>query len=300
MAAPVLAIVGATATGKSALAMALAREVGDIELVSADALQVYRGMDIGTAKPTPVERRDVRHHLVDVADPAEEYSLARFLEEARAAIDDIAARGRRAVVVGGTGLYVQALIDDLELPGQWPEVRLELDAEPDTRALHARLGALDPLAASRMEPSNRRRIVRALEVCLGSGRPFSSFGPGLDRYPPRRTALVGLDVAGDVLDERIAARVGAMIDLGLVREVRALGAGPISRTAAQGLGYRQLLAHLAGACSLPEAIEATVVATRQFARRQRRWFGRDPRVRWLDPMRATRELVTQVEHLHAE
>lgn len=300
MASPVLAIVGATATGKSALAMGLARSAGDVELVSADALQVYRGMDIGTAKPTVAERAEVRHHLLDVADPAEEYSLARFLDEARAAVDDIAARGRRAVVVGGTGLYVQALIDDLELPGRWPEVRLGLEGEPDTAALFARLDALDPLAASRMEPGNRRRIVRALEVCIGSDRPFSSFGPGLDRYPPRRTALVGLDVPGTVLDERIAARVGTMVDLGLLEEVRALATGPISRTAAQGLGYRQLLSHLAGACSLAEALEATVVATRQFARRQRRWFGRDPRIRWVDAAGAIGELVIQVEHLHGE
>jgi tRNA dimethylallyltransferase len=278
-----MAVVGPTATGKSALALALARRLG-AEIVSADALAVYRGMDIGTAKPSAADRAAVPHHVVDVVAPSEEYSLARYVADGRAALGAIAGRGLPAVVVGGTGLYVRAVVDALEVPRQWPEVRARLEADDDTRALHARLGALDPLAASRMEPGNRRRVLRALEVSLGSGRAFSSFGPGMDAYPPVPTALVGLDLPTEVLDRRIADRVSAMLDAGLPAEVEALAAAPggISRTAAQGLGYRQVLAHLAGECSLDEAAARIMADTRRFARRQRRWFRRDPRIAWVD------------------
>ncbi|HMJ76921.1 MAG TPA: tRNA (adenosine(37)-N6)-dimethylallyltransferase MiaA, partial [Iamia sp.] len=177
---PAVALVGTTASGKSGLALEVARALPDVELVSIDSMQVYRGMDIGTASPTPAERAEVPHHLVDIADPWEEWSLARFQAAASEVLADVAARGKRAVLVGGTGLYLRAVIDGLALPGQHPEVRAELEADPDTRALHRRLADLDPLAASRMEPDNRRRVVRALEVTLGSGRPFSSYGPGLE------------------------------------------------------------------------------------------------------------------------
>src|SRR5258706_11649853 len=177
-ASPAVAIVGPTASGKSAAALALAAAWGDVELVSADALQVYRGMDIGTAKPDAAERAAVAQHVIDVADPDEEYSLARYLVDARTALAGIAGRGRRAVLVGGTGLYVRGIVDSLEVPGRWPEIRAALDAEPDAASLHARLAALDPGAAGRMEPTNHRRVARALEACLGSGPRFSALGPG--------------------------------------------------------------------------------------------------------------------------
>jgi tRNA dimethylallyltransferase len=289
--APWLAVVGPTASGKSAFALALAEQAGDVELVSADAMQVYRGMDIGTAKPTPAELAAVPHHLVDVADPTDDFSLARVVDEGRAAIADIEARGRRALVVGGTGLYVRGLVDELEVPGRFPEVRAELDADPDTAALHHRLAGLDPRAASRMEPTNRRRVVRALEVTLGAGRPFSSFGPGLDAYPPIPTRLVGLRVPFDVLDARIAARVDAMVEAGLVEEVRALAERGLSRTARQALGYKEVLEHLEDGVPLEAAVEAVVARTKRFARRQVRWFRRDPRVRWLDGTVSTSQLA---------
>ena len=292
--APWLAVVGPTASGKSALALALAEAAGDVELVSADAMQVYRGMDIGTAKPSPAERAAVPHHLVDVADPGEDFHLGRFVEEAHAAVADIEARGRRALVVGGTGLYVRGIVDGLEVPGQFPEVRAELEAEPDTAALHRRLAGLDALAASRMEPTNRRRVVRALEVTLGAGRPFSSFGPGLDAYPPVPTRQVGLQVPYDVLDQRIAARVDAMVEAGLVEEVRGLAERGMSRTARQALGYKEVLEHLEGDATLDAAVAAIVTRTRRFARRQVRWFRRDPRILWLDSTVSTSQLARSV------
>jgi tRNA dimethylallyltransferase len=178
-------LVGATATGKSALALALARADPAWEILSVDSMQVYRGMDIGTAKPTPAEQAEVPHHLIDVLDPWEDATVAWYQTQARAVLADLEARGKRGLLVGGTGLYVQAVVDDLDIPGQHPEVRAALEAEPDTAALHARLRALDPVAAARMEPGNRRRVVRALEVTLGSGRPFSSFGPGVHATPAR-------------------------------------------------------------------------------------------------------------------
>jgi len=291
-----LAIVGPTATGKSALALAVARVLGDVELVSADAMQVYRGMDVGTAKPTPAERAEVAHHLVDVADPADDFSLARFVELGRAALADIERRGRRAIVVGGTGLYVRGLVDAFDVPGQWPDVRAALEADPDTAGLHARLATLDPTAAGRMEPTNRRRVVRALEVTLGAGRPFSSFGPGLGAYPPVATRQLGLQLPWPVLDERIERRVRQMMDAGLLDEVRRLAAGPggLSRTARQALGYRELLEHVERGASVDGCVDAIVVRTRQFARRQMRWFRRDMRIRWLDARLDTEELVRLV------
>ncbi|MBW3644183.1 MAG: tRNA (adenosine(37)-N6)-dimethylallyltransferase MiaA [Actinobacteria bacterium] len=279
-----LVLLGATATGKSALALEVARRHPDVELVNLDSMQVYRGMDIGTAKPTPAERAEVPHHLLDLVDPAEDFSLARFQAAARSTLASIEARGHRAVLVGGTGLYVRAVVDDLQLPGRFPEARAALDAEPDTASLHRRLAELDPVAAGRMEPTNRRRVVRALEVTLGSGRPFSSFGPGLDAYPPSPLAQVGLRLPLDALDARIARRFRAMLDAGLLDEVRALlrRPGGLSRTAGQALGYRELAAHLQGRCSVEEAGEEAVRRTRRFARRQLRWFRRDPRIEWLD------------------
>jgi tRNA dimethylallyltransferase len=274
-----VAVVGTTASGKSALALAVARARADVELVSIDSMQVYRGMDIGTASPTPAERAEVPHHLVDVVDPWEEWSLAAFQTAATEALADIAARGRRALLVGGTGLYLRAVIDGLEIPGQHPEVRAELEAEPDTRALHRRLADLDPLAAARMEPDNRRRVVRALEVTVGSGRPFSSYGPGLETHP-ETVPQVGIRLPPATVAARIEARYHAQVAAGFLDEVDALLAlgRPLSRTAAQALGYRELMAHRRGETSLAEALRRT----RRFARRQRVWFRRDPRIAWFD------------------
>jgi tRNA dimethylallyltransferase len=287
-----LALVGTTASGKSALAFEVARRRPDVELVSVDSMCVYRGMDVGTAKPTAAQRAEVPHHLLDLADPSEDYSVSRFQAAARDAIDGIESRGHRALLVGGTGLYLQAVVDDLDLPGQWPEVATELEAEADgpggVGALHARLVDLDPVAAGRMRPSNRRRVVRALEVTLGSGRRFSSFGPGLDAYPAypaSRFALMGLRLPDAVVVRRIEERFLAQLGEGFLDEVRGLAASPagLSRTARQALGYRELLAHVERGVPLDEATADGIRRTRSFARRQRAWFRRDPRITWIEP-----------------
>lgn len=295
-----VALVGVTASGKSAAALAVARRDPSIEIVSVDSMQVYRAMDIGTAKPTPEERRAVPHHMIDVADPWEDYTVARFARAAREAIDDIGARGRRALLVGGTGLYLRAVVDDLDVPGRYPEARAEIDAEPDTVALHRRLAALDPVAAARMEPTNRRRVVRALEVVVGSGRPFSSYGPGLAVYPASRFHLVGIDLPHDVVAERIAVRYERQMADGFLDETRGLLADRrgLSRTARQALGYRELIAHLEGEMSLDEAVELAIRRTRRFARRQASWFRRDPRIRWLygdDPAALVDAVAAELE-----
>lgn len=279
-----VALVGTTASGKSALAMALARRDPGIELVSADSMQVYRGMDVGTAKPTPAERAAVPHHLIDVADPWEEFSVARFAPLARAAVDDVTARGGRAVLVGGTGLYLQAVVDGLRIPGQYPDVRDRLEADGDTPGLHRRLAVLDPVAAGRMAPTNRRRVLRALEVTLGSGRPFSSYGPGVTGGGPSRFLLVGVRLPHEVVAERIAARYRAQVDAGFVEEVRRLLADRrgMSRTARQALGYRELATHVEEGVPLDEALAVAVRRTCRLARRQASWFRRDARILWLD------------------
>jgi tRNA dimethylallyltransferase len=262
--------------------MAVARRLGDVELVSVDSMQVYRGMDIGTAKPSPGERAEVAHHLLDLVEPWDEFTVADFRTAYADALTTIAASGRRALLVGGTGLYHRVVIDDFDLPGQWPDALAALDAEPDTAALYARLQESDPAAATKMEPSNRRRILRALEVTVGSGRPFSSFGPGVDSYPPTAVPQIGLRWPRDVLARRIADRVHGMVAAGLVAEVEALAGRGLSRTAAQALGYKEILDVLAGRVREDEAIEMIVTRTRQFAVRQERWFRRDPRVRWIE------------------
>jgi tRNA dimethylallyltransferase len=278
------ALVGTTASGKSALALAAARRDRSIELVSVDSMQVYRGMDIGTAKPTPAERAEIPHHLIDVADPWDDFTVADFQARFRLVLADIESRGRRALLVGGTGLYLRAVVDDLDIPGQFPEVRAALDADPDTAALHARLDALDPVAAGRMEPTNRRRVVRALEVTLGSGRRFSSYGPGLEAYPPSRFRLLGVALPDEIVAARIEARYEAQLAAGFLDEVRRLVADRrgLSRTARQALGYKELLGYLAGRATLDEAVDLAVRRTRRFSRRQRSWFRRDPRIRWFD------------------
>jgi tRNA dimethylallyltransferase len=285
---PHLAIVGPTASGKSALALEVARALGDVELVSVDSMQVYRGLDIGTAKPSAAEQALVPHHLIDVADPTDEWSVVRFQQEARAAVADIESRGKRALLVGGTGLYVQAVIDPLTFPPEDRAVRdsiLARTSSSDGPAdLHAELARLDPEAAAAIEPGNTRRLTRALEVIEITGRPFSSFGPGIQTYGDTMfpVSIAGVWLPRDVLSARIAARVMAMRDAGLVDEVRGLRTrGELSRTAAQAIGYREIVSYLAdGEPSLDTTLEAIVVRTRQFARRQRMWFRRDPRIRW--------------------
>ena len=262
--------------------MAVARECVDVDLVSIDSMQVYRGMDIGTAKPSAAERAEIPHHLLDLVEATDDFTVAEFRTAYAAAIETIDALGRRALLVGGTGLYHRVVIDDFDLPGQWPDVRAELESETDTARLHARLAELDPGAAAKMEPTNRRRIVRALEVTIGSGRPFSSFGPGVDDYPHSDVAQIGLRWPRPVIAERIAARVRRMIDDGLVAEVETLAVRGLSRTAAQALGYKEILDLLEGRIGQDEAIDTIITRTRQFAVRQERWFRRDPRVRWID------------------
>ena len=258
--------------------------MGDVEIVSVDSMQVYRGMDVGTAKPTPAERAEVPHHLLDLSDPSEDFSVSRFQRAASAALAGIEGRGHRALLVGGTGLYLNAVVDGLDVPGSWPALRAELESQAATPAgvgaLYRQLAVADPPAAARIQPANARRIVRALEVTLGSGRRFSSFGPGLAAYPPTRFRLAGVWLPRPVVAARIEARYHAQLDAGFLEEARALAAGPLSRTARQALGYRELLDHLAGRTSLDDAVGAAVARTRQFARRQRMWFRRDPRIAW--------------------
>jgi tRNA dimethylallyltransferase len=259
--------------------MAAAEAVAGTEIIAVDAMQVYRGMDIGTAKPTPADRAAAPHHCLDLVAPTDDFALADYRAAYGAAIPTI--RGR-PLLVAGTGLYLAAVIDDLDVPGRWPEVRRQLDAERDVAVLWRRLGELDPVAAERIEPANRRRIVRALEVTVGGGRPFSSYGPGLAAYPPTEATLIGLRWGRPALAARIERRVTAMMEAGLLAEVAGLAQAGFSRTAGQALGYKELLAHLDGCIGLDEAVAEIVVRTRRFAVRQERWFRRDRRVRWVD------------------
>ncbi|GGX16464.1 tRNA dimethylallyltransferase [Streptomyces malachitofuscus] len=279
----VITVVGPTAAGKSDLGVFLARRLGG-EVVNADSMQLYRGMDIGTAKLTREERGGVPHHLLDVWDVTVTASVAEYQRLARERIDALLADGRWPVLVGGSGLYVRGAVDNLEFPGTDPEVRARLEEELTLRgpgALHARLAAADPEAARVILPSNGRRIVRALEVIEITGRPFTANLPGPDAVYD--TLQIGVDVARPELDERIARRVDRMWEAGLVDEVRALEAQGLreGRTASRALGYQQVLAALAGECTLEEARAETVRATKRFARRQDSWFRRDPRVHWL-------------------
>ena len=281
-----LALVGPTATGKSALALAAAAELGDVEIVSVDSMQVYRGMDIGTAKPTPAEREAVPHHLIGVADAGEEFSVTRFLGAAGKAIAGIEGRGRRALLVGGTGLYYQAVVDGLTPPGRDADLHARLDAraEESLPGLYADLARVDPVAAGRIQPTNRRRVVRALEVTLATGRPFSSFGPGMFAPAPGLPVrAVGLWLPRAATAARITERFEAMERRGLVEEVRRLAAAPcgLSRTARQAIGYKEILEHLEGGTTLEAALGRAVDRTRSLSRRQRMWFRRDSRIRWL-------------------
>ena len=279
-----MAVVGPTAVGKSDLAVALAQRLGG-EVVNTDSMQLYRGMDVGTAKLPLAERRGVRHHLLDVLDMTQSASVAQFQRWARDTIADCRARGVVPVLVGGSALYTRAVLDRFEFPGTDPEVRARHEqrlADVGPEALHRHLAQLDPDAASRIIPSNGRRVVRALEVIELTGRPFSATLPRLEYADPAAVQL-GLDCAREVLDERIEQRVRRMWDAGLVEEVRRLEARGLreGRTANRALGYQQVLAHLAGECTEQEAYDATVRGTRRFARRQDSWFRKDPRIHWL-------------------
>ena len=280
-----IAVVGPTATGKSRLAVELAVALGG-EVVNADAMQLYRGMDIGTAKLPPACRRGVRHRLLDVLDVTETASVAVYQREARRVVAELLADGRTPVLVGGSGLYVRAVLDDLDFPGTDPQVRAELEAELAERgapALHERLRLLDPAAASRILPGNGRRLVRALEVIRITGRSFSATlpRPGPARYG---AVQIGLDTDPVTLDARVDERVAQMFAGGLVEEVRALLPRGLreGRTASRALGYQQILAALHAGADPACAAVPTAQATRRFIRRQRSWFRRDDRIRWLD------------------
>ncbi|MEU4349371.1 tRNA (adenosine(37)-N6)-dimethylallyltransferase MiaA [Streptomyces sp. NPDC023838] len=279
----VIAVVGPTAAGKSDLGVFLAQQLGG-EVVNADSMQLYRGMDIGTAKLTLDERGGVPHHLLDIWDVTEPASVAEYQRLARAEIDRLLAEGRTPVLVGGSGLYVRGAIDVLDFPGTDPEVRARLERELEQDgpgALHRLLAEADPEAARAILPSNGRRIVRALEVIEITGKPFTANLPGHDSVYD--TVQIGVDVGRPELDERIAVRVDRMWEAGLVDEVRALEAQGLreGRTASRALGYQQVLTALAGECTEDEARAETVRATKRFARRQDSWFRRDPRVHWL-------------------
>ena len=279
---PVIAVVGPTGSGKSDLAVGLALEL-DGEVINADAMQFYRGMDIGTAKITPAERRGVPHHLLDTLDVTQEASVSDFQQQAREIIGDIHARGKRAILAGGSGLYVRAALDVLEFPGTDPDLRGQLEEELEREGqegLLARLRQVDPVSAGRV--SDARRIIRALEVHQLTGRPFSSFMPQREYFQP--AVQVGLAVDREVLRGRLAVRVHRMVDQGLLEEVRRLDVSGLrqGKTAPRALGYAQFLKVLDGAATVAEAAEDTIVATRQFARRQLTWFRADPRISWLD------------------
>ncbi len=277
-------ICGPTAVGKSAAAVELARRIGG-EIVCADSRTLYRGMDIGTAKPTPEQRRQVPHHLLDVADPDQTVTLAVYRTLALEALDAIRRRGRVPLLVGGTGLYIRAVVDGFAIPPVPPDPALRARLEEEERAqpgvLHARLRQVDPRAAARIHPRNVRRLVRALEVYARTGRPISEWQRA---DPVGAVVQIGLTMDRAALDRRIEARVWEQLDRGLVDEVRALlarGYDP-RLPAMQGLGYKEIVPYLRGECSLEEAVARLVRHTRRYARRQWIWFRRDPRIRWLD------------------
>jgi tRNA dimethylallyltransferase len=294
---PIVAVVGATASGKSDLALDLATLVGG-EIVNTDAMAVYRGMDIGTAKLPVAERRGIEHHLVDYLGVNEPLTVAQFQRDARRVMAEIRARGGAPVLVGGSALYTRAVLDRFEFPGTDEAVRRRLEselAEVGAPALHQRLAEVDPVAAGNILVDNGRRIVRALEVVEITGRPFSARLPVLE-YADPLSVQIGVDIERPTLDERIERRVEGMFDAGFVEEVERLLAAGLreGRTAASAIGYREVAAYLDGDLTLDEARERTVVATRRFARRQDSWFRKDPRVTWVpydDPQRLERALA---------
>lgn len=294
---PVIAVVGATASGKSGLALDLAEKLGG-EIVNTDAMAVYIGMDIGTAKIGPEQRRGIPHHLLDILDLSQTASVAEFQRQAREVIAECRSRGVLPVLVGGSALYTRAILDRFEFPGTDPEVRRRWEqrlAEVGAVALHAVLAERDPEAAERIEQNNGRRITRALEVIELTGRPFGANLPSLE-YEVVGVQQIGVAIPREVLDERIGRRVERMFADGLVEEVRRLELRGLreARTAGSALGYKQVLAYLAGELTLEQAKEQTIRATRRFARRQDSWFHKDPRIAWVDyddPHRVERALT---------
>jgi tRNA dimethylallyltransferase len=298
---PIITVVGATATGKSDLALDLADRLGG-EIINTDSMQFYRGMDIGTAKLPIDERRGIPHHLIDILDVNEEANVQDFQARARAAIADIRGRGLRPILVGGSGLYVRAAVDHMEFPGTDPETRARLEAEvaTDRWMLHQKLRELDPKAAEKITVNDQRRIARALEVIELTGRPFSAQLPDYQEIEP--TIHLGLSMDRAILHERIATRVDLMWEHGWVDEVtRLLGVGLAEgKTASRAIGYAQIQRHLDGELTAAEAKEETTIRTRQFARRQDTWFRRDPRIRWIDGSAADAEqnLATALDVLN--
>jgi tRNA dimethylallyltransferase len=281
---PLLAIVGPTASGKTEAGLVAAERLR-AEIVSVDSTNVYRGMDVGTAKPTAEQRARVPHHLLDVAEPTRPFTVADYQRLARAAIDGISDRGRRVLLVGGSGLYFRAVVDDLVFPPTDPGVRDGLEREAvavGARTLHAHLAEIDPVAAERIEPDNVRRTVRALEVTEITGRPFSSFADAWERYPPAHVRAAGIDIPRPAIAERIERRVHRQLEDGLLDEVEVLVRRGLDGwlTASQAIGYAEFARHLDGTLSLEEAIARTVKRTKALARRQLAWFRRDPRIRW--------------------
>lgn len=294
MQAPVLAIVGPTASGKSALALDVAGRVG-AEIVAVDAFTIYRNMDIGTATPSREARASIPHHLVNLLDPSEECTAQAFQVWARDAIDQVLARGRPALLVGGSGLYFRAVVDHLQFPPTDPAVRADIEARhPDGPSAHRVLQRVDPPAASRIQPANRRRSIRALEVLELTGRPFSDWQRAWDDYMPRYPGLkvVGVAVERRTLQERIARRLDAMLAAGLVEEARALRTRPLSQTARTAIGYAELWAYLDGVIEFDETRARIITRTRRFAVRQQRWFAADPRVSWVEPSTVVEALTS--------
>ena len=291
-----LVIVGSTASGKSSLAIELARRRSNVEIISIDSMAIYRGMDIGTATPTVAEQEEIPHHLINIVDPSDEFALPLFQSAVEKALEEITNRGNRAVLVGGTGLHVRAVVDRLQVPPRFLSIRDEIELIPETAFLYRRLKDLDPLASENIEPGNRRRIVRALEVTLGTGRPFSSFGPGLDVYPPSPFTEIGIRMPRDLNDLRIAERYKRQIEDGFVEEVKNLVSDgkELSKTASQALGYKQIISYIEGENTLEEAIESAIASTRRFARRQEKWFRRDPRIQWMELQKDPFELLEEV------
>lgn len=290
-------IAGATATGKSAISVGLAKRI-DAEIINADSMQVYRGMDIGTAKISVSERQLIPHHMLDVLDVSQDSTVAWFQDEARKLIDEIHSRGKSVVIVGGTGLYIKSVIDELNFPDTDPMVRHTLNKEAEEQGIDemfARLEKLDPAAAIAIDRANLRRIIRALEVIEITGKPFTANLPRQEsiRYPNARQ--FGLVMDREQLSERIDQRVNQMFENGLVAEVQKLVAAGLlqGRTAQRALGYSQVVAHLHGDSSLEDAIEETKRATRQYARRQETWFSRDSRIKWISPRQDRLETIME-------
>jgi tRNA dimethylallyltransferase len=280
------ALIGPTASGKTEASVELARRLG-AEILVVDSMTVYRGMDVGTAKPSPAQRKQVPHHLIDVADPAEPFSVAQFQAQAKEALRDVGARGRPALLVGGSGLYYRAVVDELTFPGTDPNLRRTLEVEATAlgpEKLHDRLVDVDPAAAGRIPPSNLRRTVRALEVVGLTGQTFSSFAGAWDRYPAGRVRAAGISLRPDTLDARIRARVQHMLEGGLIEEVRSLLSNGVGSflTSSQAIGYLEVVEHLRGRMTIDEVVARTVRRTKDLARRQMAWFRRDPRIRWFE------------------